>query len=68
MTYSLLLLKIAREAIEEELIGKKLIDRDALLSAYPELAQQQAVFVTIYKKTNGKKQLRGCIGSIVPVR
>jgi len=68
MTHSHLLLKIAREAIKEELIGKKLIDRDALLSAYPELAQQQAVFVTIYKKTNGKKQLRGCIGSIVPVR
>ncbi|WP_456433343.1 AmmeMemoRadiSam system protein A, partial [Nitratifractor sp.] len=55
------LLEIARKAIAEELTGKKLIDREALLREYPWLAEPGAAFVTL----NENHQLRGCIGSIV---
>jgi len=56
-----ILLQIARDAILEELIGQKRIDREALVRGYPWLAEPGAVFVTL----NEHHQLRGCIGSIV---
>ncbi len=58
------LLDIARKAIEEELTGKKLINRDALVAEYPELLENGAVFVTLNKQNH----LRGCIGSIIAHR
>ncbi len=58
------LLKIARDSINEELTHKKLIDKKELLEKYPKLAEERAVFVTITKN----ESLRGCIGSIVPRR
>ena len=62
------LLKLARLSIYEKLTGQKLIDRKKLLSEYPELGKEQAVFVTL-EKTDGKREsLRGCIGSLLPVR
>lgn len=62
------LLKLARLSIYEKLTGQKLIDRQKLLSEYPELGKEQAVFVTL-EKTDGKREsLRGCIGSLLPVR
>jgi len=56
-----LLIDIARKAIAEELTGKKLLDRDALVREHPWLAEPGAAFVTL----NENRQLRGCIGSIV---
>ena len=58
-----ILLKIAKEAIEEELYGKK-IDKELYLSLYPQLREKRAVFVTINKRGS----LRGCIGSLLPYR
>jgi len=55
-----LLLRIARDAIMEELTGLVLVDREALLSAHPWLREIRAVFVTL----NERGALRGCIGSI----
>ncbi len=67
-TFESILLELARLAIYEELTGKKLIDKNKYLEAYPELGQKQAVFVTL-NKTDGKHEsLRGCIGSILPTR
>ena len=64
-----ILLRVARLAIEEEFAGRPLIDRDALVSRYPELAEKRAVFVTLNKERGaGGYELRGCIGSIIPVR
>jgi AmmeMemoRadiSam system protein A len=57
-----ILLKIARESILEELEGKQLINKDELIKNYPFLSEQRATFVTL--KIN--KNLRGCIGSILP--
>ncbi len=59
-----LLLKIARQAIASAFGLAPEPDRDALVAQYPELAKEQATFVTL--TING--QLRGCIGSIVPHR
>ena len=59
-----ILLNIARKAIAEELTGKKLLDREALLREYPWLAEPGAAFVTL----NENRQLRGCIGSIIAHR
>ena len=56
-----LILKIAKDAIKEAVLGKKIIDRDSLLKQYPFLKEKGAVFVTINKMNH----LRGCIGSIV---
>jgi len=58
------MIDIAKDAIKEELIGKKLIDKQDLLKKHPELANKGAVFVTIEKRGN----LRGCIGSLVAHR
>ena len=64
-----ILLQVARLAIEEEFAGRKLIDRDALVARYPQLAEKRAVFVTLNKERGaGGYELRGCIGSIIPVR
>ncbi len=64
-----LLLKVARLAIEEEFVGRPLIDREALLRQYPVLAEKRAVFVTLNKMRGaGGYELRGCIGSIIPTR
>ena len=62
------LLELARLAIAEELTGKKLIDKNKYLQQYPELAQEQAVFVTLNKLAGKSESLRGCIGSILPTR
>lgn len=57
-------LEIAKEAIEDRLYDRDTIDREKILSAYPELAQDGAVFVTL----NLYGGLRGCIGSLVAHR
>ena len=57
------LLKIVKEAIEEELYGKS-IDRGLYYSLYPKLKEKVATFVTINKRGS----LRGCIGSLVAHR
>ncbi len=64
-----ILLRTARLAIEEEFAGRSLIDRDGLLHRYPTLAEKRATFVTLNKQRSaGGYTLRGCIGSILPVR
>ncbi len=62
------LLELARLAIYEEFVGNKLIDKQKYLEQYPELAKEQAVFVTLNKVEGQRTSLRGCIGSILPVR
>ncbi|RLA72308.1 MAG: AmmeMemoRadiSam system protein A [Epsilonproteobacteria bacterium] len=59
-----LLLKIARESIEEHLGTQHTIDHSTLLTHYPELKKEMATFVTL--TLHG--ELRGCIGSIIPHR
>lgn len=59
-----LLLQIARQAIASAFGLAPEVDKEALVAQYPELAKEQATFVTL---TIGG-QLRGCIGSIVPHR
>jgi AmmeMemoRadiSam system protein A len=58
-----ILLEIAREAIVSK-FNHKIIDREKLLKAYPELEEQGAVFVTLKERGN----LRGCIGSLIAHR
>ncbi len=58
------LLAIARQAIASSFGLAPQIDRERLVAQHPELAKEQATFVTL---TIGGK-LRGCIGSIVPHR
>ncbi len=58
------LLKLARESIEEVLEAQNTIDREALLREYPILAEHVATFVTL----TIRGELRGCIGSLVPHR
>ena len=55
--------KIAKSAIEEHFNGEQL-DKQLLLSTYPELSQNKACFVTL----NLNHRLRGCIGSIIAHR
>ena len=57
-----ILLKIARASILEVFKNKQLINRDELIKEYPFLLEERATFVTL--KLN--KNLRGCIGSILP--
>ena len=59
-----LLLKIARQAIASAFGLAPEVDKEALVAEYPELAEEQATFVTL---TIGGR-LRGCIGSIIPHR
>ena len=56
-----LLLKIARETLENYLSGKKLPE---LKIDDPVLMEKRGVFVTLHKKEN----LRGCIGYIEPIK
>jgi len=63
-----ILVELARLAIAEEFVGRPLIDRDAWIAKYPELAKKQAVFVTLNKVEGNRESLRGCIGSILPTR
>lgn len=58
------LLRVVRQAIAEELNGKKSVDIDSLYGIYPELKELGASFVTL----NINKRLRGCIGSLVAHR
>ncbi len=59
-----LLLKIARQAIASAFGLAPDVEKEELVARYPELAKEQATFVTL---TIGG-QLRGCIGSIIPHR
>lgn len=59
-----LLLKIARNAIEEAFDMVSAIDRDSLVAEYPELLEKRATFVTLTINDS----LRGCIGSLEPHR
>ncbi len=54
-------LEIVKEAIEDRLYNRDTIDREKILSDYPELAGDGATFVTL----NLHGGLRGCIGSLV---
>jgi len=62
--YPKVLLKIARDAIKEQLTAQKLIDKQYLTKEYPFLLKNGAVFVTL----NKNRDLRGCIGSLVSHR
>ena len=61
------LIEIAKDAIKEELTGKRIIDREAVLKEHPELAEEGASFVTL-DNLDKEGQLRGCIGSLVAHR
>jgi len=58
------LLKIARDAIKEKFTNNLFIDKESLTKKYPFLSEDGAVFVTL----NKDKDLRGCIGSLIPHR
>ncbi len=57
-------LEIAKEAIEDRLYNRDTIDREKIVSLYPQLAQDGATFVTL----NLYGGLRGCIGSLTAHR
>nr|WP_321266638.1 AmmeMemoRadiSam system protein A [uncultured Sulfurimonas sp.] len=59
-----ILLRIAKSAILQKLDAKERIDTEALVKSYPFLGEDGAAFVTL----KYDKELRGCIGSIVPHR
>ncbi|WP_428026562.1 AmmeMemoRadiSam system protein A [Arcobacter sp.] len=59
-----ILLKIAKDAIEEELYNKSIIDRVDLEANFDFLNDQRACFVTLKLED----RLRGCIGSLLPQR
>jgi AmmeMemoRadiSam system protein A len=59
-----ILLEIAKNSILEELSGQKLININEILEKNPFLKEDRAVFVTL----TIDKNLRGCIGSILPQR
>jgi len=58
------MVEIARDAIREVLENRKIIDKEKLLEAHPELGQKGAAFVTLEKR----QSLRGCIGSLIAHR
>lgn len=59
-----LLVKLARESVE-----KHFIDETPDFSKVPEkLRRKGAAFVTIEKMIGAKKQLRGCIGYVEPIK
>jgi AmmeMemoRadiSam system protein A len=63
----IILLKIARASIREKIENKKELTKENLekiLTAFPELSEKGAVFVTIDKRNS----LRGCIGSLIAHR
>lgn len=53
-------IQIVKTAIQEHFDGIP-VNKDAYLSAYPELSKEKATFVTLTLN----KHLRGCIGSII---
>ena len=57
-------LEIAKEAIEDRLYDRDTIDREKIVTLYPELGEDGATFVTL----NLYGGLRGCIGSLVAHR
>jgi AmmeMemoRadiSam system protein A len=57
-----LLLKIARNAIEEAFGMASALDRETMVAEHPELLEKRATFVTL----NINDALRGCIGSLEP--
>ena len=59
-----IMINIAKDAILEEFLQKPLIDREKLLKAFPQLSRKGATFVTLEKRKN----LRGCIGTLVAHR
>lgn len=59
-----ILLKIAKESIQEAVTGEKIINKNKLIEKFPWLQEKGAVFVTI----NKEHHLRGCIGSIIAHR
>lgn len=59
-----ILLEVAKKAIADELDGTQSIDKEDILTQYPELEEHRATFVTL----NERGALRGCIGSLVPYR
>ena len=63
-----IILELVHKAILEALHGKSLIDKEQLLSEYPFLGENRAVFVTLQTKDKDSKNysLRGCMGSILP--
>jgi len=63
--YEKILPQIARKAVIESFTGESLINKNELITKYPELKEKRATFVTI-NKLNG--DLRGCIGSLVAHR
>ena len=70
-SFGKVLLRIARNAIEESLDKHKIsdINKSELLLTYPELREMKATFVTLNTKSDKTiKDLRGCIGTLTPVR
>lgn len=63
MTLNELLIELARASIEETFGHPFPYEKAALTAKFPELKEKRATFVTL--KVDGK-ELRGCIGSIVP--
>ncbi len=59
-----ILLQIAKNAILNNFDAKYAVNTEAILKKYPELAKKGAAFVTL----TYNKDLRGCIGSIIPHR
>ncbi len=58
------LVKLARKASEEYVINRRKIDPPS--DTPPQLREKRGVFVTLNKKTNSDKKLRGCIGFPYP--
>jgi AmmeMemoRadiSam system protein A len=65
MTLQKLLIKLARASIEEAFRRPFPYEKEELVARFPELGQKRATFVTL--KVDGK-ELRGCIGSILPTQ
>lgn len=63
MTLQQALLMLARASIEEAFGHPMPIDKSTLAAQFPEVEEERATFVTL--KVDGK-ELRGCIGSIIP--
>lgn len=60
------ILELAKKSIEKWVRERKEMEID--LEKFPEkLKEKRGVFVTIYKKRNSKKELRGCIGFPYPI-
>lgn len=65
MNFEKEIIRLARKSIEKWVKERKEMEID-LESLPKELKEKKGVFVTIYKKKNGSKELRGCIGFPYP--